>query len=157
MSDNRLTLVGEIVDMTASARAATPVWYWIVAAAAVVWNGFPVLLYINLQTGGPPEGMPPEQVAYFEAFPAWYVTVWALTVFIAFGSSLALLLRSRFAETGFLATLPLYATSIFYHYGIAGAWDLLGPGNAAFSAVIALSLVALWAFARSFRRRGVLR
>lgn len=144
--------------MTADATGAqTPLWYWLVSGLAVLWNGFPVMLYVQLQTSGPPDGMPPEQLAYFEAFPAWYVAVWALTVFTAFGSSLALLLRSRFAATGFLAAIVLYGVSVFYHYALAGAWEVLGPGNAVFSAVIALSLVLLWLFARTFVARGVLR
>lgn len=143
--------------MTAAVRAPAPIWFWIIAVLAVIWNGFPVMLYLQLQFSGPPQGMPPEQLAYFEAFPAWYVAVWALTVFTAFGSSLALLLRSRFAATGFLAAIVLYGVSVFYHYALAGAWEVLGPGNAAFSAVIALSLLLLWGFARRFAARGVLR
>ncbi len=141
----------------AAMRAQTPLWYWVVSGLAVLWNAFPVMLYIQIQTAGPPDGMPPDQLAYFEGFPAWYVAVWALTVFTAFGSSLALLLRSRFAATGFLAAIVLYGVSVFYHYALAGAWEVLGPGNAAFSAVIALSLLLLWGFARRFAARGVLR
>jgi len=143
--------------MTAAVRAPAPIWFWIIAVLAVIWNGFPVMLYLQLQFSGPPQGMPAEQLAYFEAFPAWYVAVWALTVFTSFASSAALLLRSRLAAPGFLIAIGLYGVSVVYHYALADAWRILGPGNAAFSAVIALSLVLLWWFSRTFAARGVLR
>ena len=99
------------------------------------------------------------QRAYYDGFPAWATAFWALGVWGALAGSVLLLLRSRYAALAFgvsLIGLLANTTRLFATMG-AGAVELLGQGNLAFTAVLIIVALGLWLYARAMARAGVLR
>jgi len=100
-------------------------------------------------------GMTPDQIAYFDSFPAWAVAVWAIGVWGAFFGSVLLLLRSRFAVHSFaIAILGLLGTTYFQHFTTSVPADLQNAGLD--TAIWVITLFTLW-YAMKMRREGVLR
>lgn len=137
----------------------TPVWFWIVAVIATLWNFMGVFDYGMTQLGVDwyLAGFTEEQLAYFTGFPAWYVAIWASAVHLAFIASLAMFVRTRFTAPLFLAALVLFVISAVYLYGFTPAMEMMGTGGLIFSAIIFLSLVALWRVCRHGVNQGFLR
>ena len=133
-----------MTDHAVATGRKTPIWFWIVGALATVWNFGGVYDYVMTQTSEAYlAAFPPEQIAYFTNFPAWYVAIWASAVFLAFFASLALLVRTRFAFHMFAASLVLFVINAIYIYGFTNAVEMMGSGGAIFSAVIFVSLSGL--------------
>ena len=142
-----------------ASRAKTPIWFWIVAVIAVVWNFGGAFDYVMTQyrVDWYLAQLTEAQSAYFFGFPPWYDAIWASAVFAAFGASLALLIRSRFAKPLFLASIVLFVASAIYVYGFTPAIEMMGAGGTVFSLVIFASLVALWRLSAWAHARGILR
>ncbi|XBQ17469.1 MAG: hypothetical protein ABL308_06200 [Oceanicaulis sp.] len=146
-----------MAEASVAPASRTPIWFYVVAVLAVVFNLGGLFSYVSLQLGGPPAGMTPEQTAYFESFPAWYDALYALTVHASVAAALLLVFRRRIAGPVFAAALGLYLISSIWHFGVRDAFAILGAGNLAFSAVIGAQLAALWWFSRFSERRGWLK
>lgn len=148
-----------MTDHSANIGRRTPIWYWIVAVLALLWNSVGVIDYVMTQTKneGYLAGFTPEQLAYFEAFPSWYVAVWALAVFTAFFGSIALLARTRFAVHLFTASIVLFVINVIYGYGFLDGYSMMGAFGAVFSFVIFLTLAGANLFARWATRAQILR
>ena len=140
----------EIAKIGSEPASKTPVWWWIAAVIAVLWNGMGVVDFVMTLTRnqGYMASFTPEQRRYFFSFPAWYVAIWAAAVFAAFVASLALVIRTRFAAPLFSMSLILFVANTIYVYGFTEAWAMMGAFGAAFSVIIFLSLVLLWLMAR---------
>lgn len=152
--------MAEAAHALAGAHAGkTPVWFWIVAIAALLWNLMGVVDYVmtQYQVESYMASFTPEQRAYFDGFASWYVALWALTVFSATGGCIGLLLRKRWAEPVFGFSLILYVIGSIYAYGFTQAYAMTGLFGAVFSLVIGLSLLALLWFARWTGQKGILR
>lgn len=150
--------------MTAEAHAGAraskaPLWFWIVAILALLWNGMGVVDYVmtQLRIEAYMGSFTPEQLAYFTGFPAWYEGLWAVTVFAATLASIGLLRRKGWAEPLFGLSLILFVFSGIYAYGFTEAFAVMGVFGAAFSLVVGLSLLAMLWFARWTRQKGILR
>jgi len=54
------------------AAPKTPIWFWVVGAVAVIWNGFGVMDFVMTQTRNAAymAGFTPEQLEFFYGFPA---------------------------------------------------------------------------------------
>ncbi|PWE18283.1 hypothetical protein DDZ18_01355 [Marinicauda salina] len=146
-------------DAHGAVRVRVPVWFWIVAGLAVLWNFMGVFDYVMTQTRNDAylTSFTDEQLAYFTSFPAWYVAIWASAVFAAFISSVLLLLRMKIAAAGFAVSTALFLVSSVYAFGFTPAMEMMGAGGLAFSAVIFASLAALWWFSRWCAERGILK
>lgn len=148
-----------MAEASVSPKSTTPVWFWVVAVLAVLFNSGGVMNYLTMQLA--PDAMmaqmTAEQQAYFNAFPAWYVAVYALTTHLSLIAAVLLLLRRAWAVPAFAAACALYALSLVYHYVLSGAAGIMGAGANVFSAVIGLQLVALFLLARWAKAQGVLR
>ena len=141
-------------------RPKTPVWFWIVAVVALIWNSFGAVDYILTQTGNEAylSAFTEEQLAFYLGFPLWYEAVWALAVWSAVLGSIALLIRSKFAAPVFLISIVFYIISAAYLFGFTSAYDLMGGiGGVIFSVIIFLSLVAFWRVADWGVKTGLLR
>ena len=139
----------------------TPWHIWLIGALSLLWNAGGAFDYVMSQYA--PEtylaAATPEQQAYYAGIPAWATVFWALGVWGAVAGSLLLLARSRFAALAFdisLIGLMANTTRLFATAG-AGAVDLLGKGNLAFTAVLIVVALGLWLYARAMARMGVLR
>lgn len=147
------------INITAE-RPKTPIWFWIVAVVALIWNSFGAMDYTLTQMGNEAylAAFTEEQLAFYLGFPLWYEAVWAIAVWSAVIASLALLIRSKFAVPAFLVSLVFFLISAAYLFGFTAAYDLMGGiGGVIFSVVIFASLVAFWRVSVWGVKAGILR
>ncbi|MFK7780724.1 hypothetical protein [Psychroserpens sp.] len=86
--------------MTELSNTKPPVWFWIIAVVALLWNGMGVLMYLThaFMTEDMIAALPEEQQAEFLVeHPAWYTAAFALAVFCGALGCLALLIRKKWA------------------------------------------------------------
>ncbi|WP_369025739.1 hypothetical protein [Qipengyuania sp. RANM35] len=132
-------------------------WHlWAVGIITLLWNAVGITSYLMTELGKLEAlGMTPEQIAYFDTFPAWAIAVWALGVWGAFFGSLLLLFRSRHAVTSLIVSVVgLVGTTIFQRVVTELPADMENPGLDI--AIWVITLGTLW-YAMKMRREGVLR
>jgi hypothetical protein len=136
--------------------AATPWHLWAVGGLTLLWNSVGIFSYMMTELGRLADfGMTPEQIAWFDSFPAWATAVWALGVWGAFFGSILLLLRSRWAVTSiFIALVGLAGTTIYQNFVTEVPADMRNLGLDL--TIWATTLFLLW-YALKMRREGVLR
>lgn len=139
-------------------RAKTPIWFWIIAGVATLWNAFGVYDFIMTNTRNEAylAAFTPEQMAYFTSFPMWFTIVWAIAVFAAFIGSVLLLLRMGLAVPVFLASVICYAISVIHNFVLSNGMEIIGTTGVVMSAVIGLILLGLLFLARWAKARGIL-
>ncbi len=88
-------------------KAKAPVWFWIIAAAALLWNAIGVMsfLTITMMSADNLAAMPEVERALYESTPIWATAAFAIAVFGGLFGSLMLLLRNGLATTLFMASL----------------------------------------------------
>ena len=147
-----------MADQALNAGRKTPIWFWIVAVLAVIWNFGGVFDYVMTKTSPAYlEQFTADQIAYFTGFPAAYVAIWASAVFSAFFASLALLFRVKIAFLLFALSLGLFIVNTIYIYGLTPAFEMMGVGGAIFSLFIFASLIALTGLSRWAIKAQILR
>ena len=132
-------------------------WHlWAVGIVTLLWNAVGITSYLMTELGQLEAlGMTPEQIAYFETFPAWAIAFWALGVWGAFFGSLLLLFRSRHAVTALAVSIVgLIGTTVFQRVLNDLPADMNNP--ALDLAIWVITLGTLW-YARKMLREGVLR
>lgn len=137
----------------------TPIHLWIVGLVSLLWNAVGAFGYLGtqLELAAWLDQYTEAQRAYYEAFPAWAVSFWALGVWGALFGSVALLLRSGWAVALFAISLVGLIGSSVYTFVLSDGADLMGATGAVFSAIVFVIAVALLAYARRMAARGVLR
>ncbi len=151
-----------MVDIMSDTRAAKAPWHlWVVGIIAILFNGIGVFDYLMSKTQGAAylqgAGMSQAQIEHYMNLPFWMSAVWAIGVWGAFLASILLLLRNKLATPVFMVSLAAFVLSLVYHYGIAGAGDLMGTAGIVSNAVISVLLVLFILYARAMGKRGVLR
>jgi hypothetical protein len=136
-------------------------WHlWAVGALGLLWNAYGGFDYVMSKTRGDAYlqsvGMTPEQIAHFNAMPAWMTVVWAVGVWGALLGALLLLMRSRYAVPAFVASLTAYVLSLVYAYLIS-PMPGSGPALVIFQLVILAGCVFFAWYAMRARRLGWLR
>lgn len=132
-------------------------WHlWAVGILTLLWNGVGIFSYLMTHLGKLEDlDMTPDQIAFFDSFPAWANALWALGVWGAFFGSVLLLLRSRWAVTSIaISVVGLVGTTIYQNFMIEVPAELQSlPLNLA---IWATTLFMLW-YARKMQSEGVLR
>lgn len=95
-------------------RMPTPVHLWVVGVVTLLFNAMGIISYLTTKLGMLEQmGLSPEQIAFMNAYPAWISAFWALGVWGAFGGSVLLLFRSRWALPAMVvATVGLIGTTL---------------------------------------------
>jgi hypothetical protein len=135
-----------------------PKHLWAVGILALLWNAIGAFDYsaTQLRLESYMSQFTAEQLEYFYGFPAWAVAAWAIAVWSSLAGSLGLLLRRSWATWLFGAALAGMAVTTLYNFVLSDGLSLMGVGAAAFSAVIWIIALALFFYARTMSRRGVL-
>jgi hypothetical protein len=136
----------------------TPWHLWLVGVLAVFWYGFGGYDYVMTATRNAAyfKDYPPEIVAYWFALPAWFVAVWAISVWGGLLASVLLLLRRRWAVPLYWISLVALAITFVWTLFIADAPEM--PDYAMWmSAAVAIIAIALPLYAGWLARKGVLR
>ncbi|SNS79675.1 hypothetical protein [Sphingopyxis indica] len=139
----------------------TPWHLWVVGGLSLLWNAIGAFDYTmtKMDNAAYLAGFTPEQIAYFQSFPLWANTGWALGVWGAVLGSLLLLARSRHAVTAFAVSLLGLAISSVYQFGLhwGELMHMFGAFPMIFTAIIWIVAIALFLYARRQAASGVLR
>lgn len=139
----------------------TPWHLWVIGIVTLLWNLGGAVDYVMTKTKNEVYLylVPPEMMTFIEGFPIWATAAWATAVWGAVLGSLLLLFRSRHAVWMLWLALAAMVVTTIHNSVLAdpGFQDFVGPGAAAFSAALVLVGLALPVYARTMRRRGVLR
>lgn len=84
-----------------------PIWFWIVAVIALIWNAMGVFAYLGraLATDEMIAAMPKEaQAEFLVEYPAWYTAAFALAVFCGALGALSLLIKKKWAHILFITS-----------------------------------------------------
>jgi len=140
-------------------RTKAPIWFWVVAILATLWNGMGVVDYVMTQfrVEAYMASFSEEQLAFFYGFPAWFVAVWATAIFSAFIASIGLLMRKRWAEPLFGLAFFLFVINAVYQYAFIRAYAMMGNAGIIMSVLIGVSLLALLWFSRWAGQTKILR
>ncbi len=140
----------------ASRAVKVPASFWVIAALSLLWNAYGAYDYTMTQLDA--EAMmgnfSAEERAYFTSFPAWHTAFWALGVWGSVAGSILLLVRSRWAIAGFLASVAGLLVTTIYAAVKPMPSSLGGPGDRFVNAVIWIILLSLLAYSRKALARG---
>ncbi len=148
-----------MTDEAAAAAPKTPVWFWILAVIATLWNFMGVFDYwmTQLSVEAYLASFTDAQREYFTSFPLWFVVIWTVAVHLAFIASLAMFARTRFMAPMFAACIVMFVVNATYQYAFTPALEMMGTSGAIFAVVIFLSLIGLWWVGRIGVAKGFLR
>ena len=142
-----------------SAPHGTPRHLWIIGIIALLWNAMGAMDYVMTQTRNEAymSQFTPEQLEFFYGFPGWVIAAWAIAVWGGLLGTVLLLLRKRLAVSVFLASLIAMVITVIQNYVLSNGLEVAGdPFALAFTAAIFLVAVALYFYARSMQKRGIL-
>lgn len=140
------------------ARVKAPVHLWIVGVLALLWEAMGAFDYTATQFRMEfyMSQFTPEQLEYFYGFPAWVVAAWAVAVWTSVLGAVGLLLRKAWAVWMFgAAILGLAATSV-HNFVLSNGMAVMGKSAAYFTAVIWLTALFLFFYARAMANKKVL-
>lgn len=133
-----------------------PVWFWVIAVLAVLWNALGVMAYLA------DVNQSPEQIAalsqtmqdLYAARPSWAVGGFAVAVFGGLLGGILLVLKKRIASTVFLISLIGLLVQNFYWFGMAKAHQLFPASSHAMPLLVLLVAVFLLWFSRTSAAKG---
>ncbi|MEM9668240.1 MAG: hypothetical protein AAF950_04880 [Pseudomonadota bacterium] len=136
----------------------TPWHLWAVGVLSALWNSYGCYDFAMIQTSNKEylAAFSAEQIAHVNAYPIWMDLAWTLGVWGAIAGSALLLLRRRFAMPVFGASFAGLIVSIVYNYGLTEGGALSGTQGLIISGVLVAVALALFLYARSMAKRGVL-
>jgi hypothetical protein len=146
-------------ELQATRAVRTPWHLWVIGAIALLWNAIGAFDYVMTQTKNAAymAGFPPEQLAFFYAFPAWVVAAWAIAVWGGVLGAVLLLLRRGLAVWVFLISLVALVVTTFRNYVLANGLQVFADtASHVFTVVIIVIALGLLLYARAMRQRGVL-
>jgi hypothetical protein len=130
--------------------------FWIIGAAALVWNLLGIVIYVGQVT------MTPEALAklteaqqdLITSTPAWANAAWAIAVNAGAFGSLLLLLRKSWAIPMFLLSLIAVVVQDFEAFVLRDAYGVLGINSLIIPSMVFVIAIALYVYARHTRNRG---
>lgn len=133
-----------------------PVWFWIVAVIALLWNGLGIMAYLMrvYMTDEALAAMSAEQQAYVQNQPAWYLGVFATAVFGGTLGSILLLLRKALAYIVFVVSFLCVAVQWSYDLFMVENSPAFDSSGIAMTILIPVFSIALILIARSARTKG---
>ena len=72
-------------------------------------------------------GMTPDQLAYFNAMPAWTHAAWAIGVWGGLIGAVLLLLRMKWAFHAFVVSFLGWLAGAVYAFGLSDGMEAMGP------------------------------
>lgn len=143
----------------------TPWHLWVVGVLALLWNAGGANDYIQTQSGnrdyiGPAAdsyGISTDAViAYYESWPIWAHSLWAIAIWGSVLGSVLLLFRKRFAYHSFGLSF-LSMSGIFAYRAINPLEGVeMGPVAIGMTAAIFIVAILLIIYARRMTAKGVL-
>lgn len=137
-------------------RQKTPWHLWVVGIVAFLWYAMGAATIQMAQLAMLP-GLDAGEIAYYAAKPVWLVAVTAIGTYGSVLGSVLLLLRSRAADVVFGLSLAgiLAGNIVEFLNGTSRAFA--NDGAALVTLIVAVGALAVWCYAYSMVRAGVLR
>lgn len=141
-------------DEAASTQSTkVPAWYWLVAIAALLFEGAGAYLFAtSLKLD--PATLPLDQRAVYEATPQWMTIFWGIAIGAGLLGAIGLLLRKRFGEPLLLISLIAVAVQFSGLFVVKQLRELTPEDHLAVPIVILLFAYAFWQTSKLARRRG---
>ena len=137
-------------------HSAVPVWYWVIAVVALLWNLLGCLFFAveMFALEAAMQGWTEPQKEWARSIPGWIYGVYGLAVTTGVAGSIGLLLRKRWTITLFRVCLAAVIVQMGYTMLVLGGFRVMGPSDAAMPVlVIAIAAGLLW-FSWFARGRG---
>jgi hypothetical protein len=142
-------------DITAARGGTVPIWYWVAAVSALLFEGLGCFFYLAEVRLTPEQiaMLPLDQAAMLSARPAWYYAAFAGAVWVGLTGAVGLLLRKTWAVPALLISLiavivQYSAILIVPAMRTISSDELLGP------IVVALISYGIFMLSRLAKRRG---
>jgi hypothetical protein len=142
--------------MKPTTNSAVPVWYWVIAAVALLWNlmGCAFFGMEMFAQEAAMESMTEAQKEWVRSIPGWVYFVYGLAVLSGVAGSIGLFLRKGWAILMFTVSLIAVIVQMVYTMLIGGGLQAMGPSGLAMpSLVIGIAAALLW-FSRFARSRN---
>ena len=140
-------------------KPSAPWHLWVVGGVSLLWNAGGIMSYLTTKFGALDEAsFPPEQLVFFDSFPAWASAFWALGVWGCFLGSAALLFRSKWAVALFaISIVGLIGTTAYQRLSGALPESMQTMAHNLFALAIWLITIGLLFYAMRMSKAGVLR
>ncbi|MEL7496519.1 MAG: hypothetical protein AAFN77_02850 [Planctomycetota bacterium] len=136
-----------------------PVWFWVVAAVALVWNLMGVYMFIEQMNMSEAAygAMEPEVAELYKQVPMWANIAFGVAVIAGTLGSGLLLARSKFATAVLVISVIGVAAQQAYFYFMSDIMTVMGPSGMVMPAVVMIVAIGLIAFSTSSREKLWLR
>jgi len=137
----------------AETAQSAPAWYWLVAVAALLFEGAGAVLFVNSLTIDPAT-LPLDQRVVYNSTPQWMTIAWAIAIGAGLLGAISLLLRRRFAEPLLLVSLLAVAAQFAGLFLIKQLREITPEDHLIVPIVILLFAYAFWQTSKLARRKG---
>ena len=132
--------------------------FYIIGALALLWNLLGVSAFVMQVTSTPTAlGETPEQVAFYQQFPSWAVSAFAVATFGGALACVLLLLRNKQAIPVFTVSLLGLIAQNVYSFGLGNGLAAFGAGALGLPVMIAVVAIAMLVYAMRALGRGWLK
>ncbi|MEZ5710854.1 MAG: hypothetical protein R3E02_15860 [Blastomonas sp.] len=133
-----------------------PVWFWIIAIVAILWNLMGCAAYVMEMMMTPEQlaALPQEQQDLYAARPSWVTSAFAIAVFAGLVGSIALALRKSVAMPLFALSLIAVLVQNYWSFGVAKVHEVMGTNIVIFPLIVVVVAILLLWVARTAKAKG---
>jgi hypothetical protein len=128
-------------------KTAAPMWFWAVAAFALLWNLMGVSSFL-MQVSMTDEGLkalPLAEQELYNSYPLWTYIAFAIAVFGGMIGSVGLLMKKKWAKPAFIISLLAIIPQMIQNLFFTNAREVYGPGTEVMPIlIIVFGLFLVW-------------
>lgn len=130
--------------------------FWIIGAAALVWNLLGIVIYVGQVTMTPEAlaKLTEDQQNLILSTPVWANAAWAIAVNAGAFGSLLLLLRKSLAIPLFLVSLIAIVVQDFEAFVLRDAYSVVGINSLIIPSMVFVIAIALFLYSRFTKSKG---
>ena len=142
--------------MNQKTETAVPLWYWAIAAVALLWNllGCAALGMELFAQEAMMEAMTEVQKEWARSIPGWIYVVYALAVTAGVAGSIGLFVRKGWTVAVFAISLTAVLVQMIYTMIIAGGMQAMGASGMVMPLLVSVIAAALLWFSWYARSRS---
>ncbi|WP_282079076.1 hypothetical protein [Aquimarina algiphila] len=132
-----------------------PVWFWIIAVVALIWNIMGVMAYIGqaYMTQEALKALPEADQNFYNNTPAWVTAAFAIAVFAGALGCIALLIKKKWASTLLILSLIGVLAQTTYNFFLQDFIPLSGARIIMPIIVVVVALFLVW-FSKNSTSKG---
>jgi len=133
-----------------------PIWFWIAAIVALIWNAMGVNAYLAqaYMSADTLAAMSELEQGMYADYPAWATAAFALAVWCGALGSILLLLRKGLAYLVLVLSLLGIIVQMIYNVFMSKALEAYGPGGLVMPIMVLIIGIALVWLAKIGKARG---